>query len=37
MANTAKEQQDQEMKESTELPTHLKSEAKSCEELLAEG
>ncbi len=25
------------MKESTELPTHLKSEAKSCEELLAEG
>jgi hypothetical protein len=37
MANSAKEQQDQEMKESTELPTHLISEAKSGAELLVEA
>jgi len=37
MANSAEEQQDQEMKESTELPTHLKSEAKSGVKLLAEA
>jgi hypothetical protein len=37
MANSAQEQQDQEMKESTELPTHLKSEAKAGTELLVEA
>ncbi len=37
MANLAEEQQDQEMKESTELPTHLKSEAKAGTELLAKA
>ncbi len=35
-ANMVGEQQDQEMKEPTELPTHLKSKAKSSEERLAE-
>ncbi|CAM6067953.1 unnamed protein product [Sphagnum tenellum] len=37
MANSAEEQQDQEMKESIELPTHLKSVAKLGAELLAEA
>jgi hypothetical protein len=37
MANSTEEQHDQEMKESTELPIHLKSEAKAGTELLVEA